>query len=100
MPKIYLDNALHVDSIGTSAVYAAAFLHKLIFGRVEDDMKSQQFFHEKALKIQPSPEFVKVITSLCEGCDKLELLEAGKEDVHFEKGNLIVYLSIVFILDT
>ena len=89
MPKIYLDNALHIDSIGTSAVYAAAFLHKLIFGRVEDDMKSQQFFSEKALKIQPS-EFVKTITSLCEGYDKLGLLEGGKEDVHFEKSNLIV----------
>lgn len=95
MPKIYLDNALHFDSIGTSAVYAAAFLHKLIFGRVEDDMKAQQFFSDKALKIQPS-EFVKTITSLCEGYDKLGLLEGGKQDVQFEKSNLIVLLSHTF----
>ena len=89
MPKIYLDNALHYNSIGSSSVYAAAFLHKLIFGRVEDDIQCRQFFSEKSLKINPS-EFVKIIASLCEGCDKLEALENGKEDVHFEKSNLIV----------
>ena len=91
MPKhIYLDDALHYDAIGNSNIFAAACLHKIIFGRCEDDMKSQLVFSEKALKIQPS-EFVEVTSSFCEGREKLELVEEGKfseEEVDFERSKL------------
>ena len=70
MPKIYLDNSLHYNSICSSQIYAAAFLHKLILGRCEDDMKSQLFFNDKALKIHPS-EFLEVTHSLCQGYEIL-----------------------------
>ena len=87
MPTIYLDNALSYEEIGSSQVFAATFLHKLIFGRCEDDMKSQLFFSDKALKIQPS-EFVEITSSFCEGREKLELFEEGNEDVPFEQSNV------------
>ena len=84
MAKIYLDNAIHYDAIGSSEIYAASFLHKIIFGRCSDDLKSQLYFSEKVLKFQPS-EFVDVVTAMCDGLEQLELLEGGKDDVEFEQ---------------
>ena len=55
-----------------------------IFGRCEDDMKNQMYFCEKALQFQSS-EFPDIVKSFCEGREKLELVEEGKEEVHFEK---------------
>ena len=84
MGKIYLDNALHYDSIGNSQQYSAAFLHKILLGRCESDIKSQLYFSEKTLKFQPS-EFFDVITALCEGFEQLERAEGRNEDIEFEK---------------
>ena len=93
MPKIYLDNSLYYDAIGNSQIYAAAFLHKLIFGRCEDDMKSQLFFNDKALKIHPS-EFLEVTHSLCQGYDILNRAESDQENADFERGNFLNSLRI------
>ena len=70
------------DSIGNSQIYGAAYLHKLVLGRCDEDNQSQLYFGEKTLKIQPS-DFVDVVTSLCEGWAALELLESGVDDVKF-----------------
>ena len=85
MPEKYLDNALIYTTIGSSQVYAAAFLHKLIFGRVEEDNKSQLYFTDKAIIIEPQ-DFLDITTTLCAGKDKLLDLEEGDKDVSFEKG--------------
>ena len=68
--------------IGSSQIYAAAFLHKLILGRCEDDMKSQLFFNDKALKIHPS-EFLEVTHSLCQGYEILNKADSEQENVDF-----------------
>ena len=52
------------------------------------------FFNEKTLTINPS-DFVEITESLCKGLENLELVEEGKEDVHFEKSKLILYLKLL-----
>ena len=47
-------------------------------------MKSQMYFSDKALKFQSS-EFPDIVSSFCEGREKLQLVEEGQEDVDFEK---------------
>ena len=49
--KTYIDNALHYDSIGSSQIYAASFLHKLVSNfflehlkRVKNEKKISDFW--------------------------------------------------------
>ena len=94
MPKIFLDTSLHYDAIGNSQVYAAAFLHKIVLGRCTEDLRSQLYFSEKTLRFQSS-EFNDVIAGLCEGLGKLEEIEAGNEDIEFEKG--MIFHIFIFL---
>ena len=87
MPEKYLDNALSYTTMGNSQVYAAAFLHKLVFGRCEEDKQSQLYFTDKSIIIEPK-DFFDITLALCAGKDKLLELENGGHDVSFEKGRL------------
>ena len=95
MAKTYLENAIHYDAIGSSEIYAASFLHKIVFGHCSDDLKSQLYFSEKVLKFQPS-EFVNVFTAMCNGLDQLQLLEEGKDDVEFEQSITLLGFTLYF----
>ena len=85
MPERYLDNALSYATIGNSQTYAAAFLHKLVFGRCEEDKQSQLYFTYKSIIFEPK-EFFDITLALCAGKDKLLELEDGIHDLSFEKG--------------
>ena len=84
MPEKYLDNALVHTQMGKSQIYAAAFLHRLIFGRTEEDNKSQLYLTSKSIVCDPQ-EFFDLTVALCEGKDKLNELEQGNSDVTYEK---------------
>ena len=84
MPQTYLEHALHYCAVGSSQMYAASYLRKLLIGYTEEDSKSQLYFSSKSLKIEPSL-FFDVVVAMCEGLGKLEALEFGKESVVFEK---------------
>ena len=85
MPEKYLDNALVYNTIGSLQIYAAAFLHKMILGRCEEDNKSQLYFTDKSIIIEPK-DFFEITVAFCEGLEKLTELETAKNEVAFEKG--------------
>ena len=84
MPNTYLENSLHYASVGSSQMYGASYLRKLLLGYCDEDEKSQLFFGVKSLKIDPSL-FYDVVVAMCEGLSKLEQLESGNETAVFEK---------------
>ena len=83
MPQTYLENSLYYNSIGASQAFCGSYLRKIIYGYCEEDTKSQLFFGPKSIKIDPSL-YYETVVAMCEGLDKLELLESGRENVKLE----------------
>ena len=72
--KLYIHNAQSHSVCGNSSVFAAAYLHALVFGRPEQDDFAQEYFGHYSLTFFQK-HFVELTQILLQAKEKLEELE-------------------------